>query len=169
MIRIQAPLESVLAGISLLVSLLATVLVNHSNWVKEWSLNRAWHRNDMDALCKEAIAGTKPVAVTLDTRKVYVGLVFDSLEPGKEANLTILPLYSGYRDKDTLEMHLTRKYTSVDLQLGILANDADGADADDAAEQLAEYRIVIPRERIVTLHIALNSLRNSISSAANNF
>ena len=39
----------------------------------------------------------------------------------------------------------------------------------ELAEQLAEYRIVIPRERIVTLHIAVNSLRNSISDPGNSF
>ena len=117
----QTPLESWLAQLALGFSLAATFVINRFPGIKERSLEKAWHRNDMDALCSEAIAGTKPVTVTLDTRKVYVGLVFDSLEPGKEANLTLLPLYSGYRNKDTLELHISRKYSSVDDLLGKMA------------------------------------------------
>jgi hypothetical protein len=142
--------------------------VNLTFGAKEKVLEKVWQRNDIDALCSEAASGLKPISITLDNRKVYIGLIYDSLEPGRDANLTILPLYSGYRDKDTLEMNMTRKYTSVDDLFEELLT-ADGDVRDEIANKLAEYRVVIPRSRIITINLSVHSLRKTVTEPERSF
>lgn len=53
------------------------------------------------------------VQISLKSRKVYIGLVFDgSISPGIEPHeqFLIFPVLSGYRDKDSLNMVLTNSY-----------------------------------------------------------
>jgi hypothetical protein len=54
------------------------------------------------------------ISVTLDSRKWYAGYVAESvnLEP-KEQYFRLLPILSGYRDKDTLEIRRTVEYSEV--------------------------------------------------------
>lgn len=167
-IPIRISLESYIAQLSLGLSFLATFLINLSPSITARTLERVWRKNDIDALCAEAASGIKPLSVTLDNRKVYIGLMADSPEPGKDANLTILPLYSGYRDKDTLEMTLTRKYKSVDALLAELI-DTNGEVSDEVASKLDEYRVVIPRSRIVTINLSVNSLHKTMDEPGRSF
>lgn len=57
------------------------------------------------------------VMLTMDDRKVYVGTVVGMGEPsatnGMDQDVAILPLMSGYRDKDTLEVHFGTHYGEV--------------------------------------------------------
>lgn len=55
-------------------------------------------------LLNRAVRDSHLVSVTLDTRKWYVGFVVETpnLDP-KEQYLALIPVFSGYRDKDTLE------------------------------------------------------------------
>jgi hypothetical protein len=51
------------------------------------------------------------ILITLGNRKVYVGLVNDiPIESGDVEHFTILPILSGYRDKDTLSVIFTVNY-----------------------------------------------------------
>ncbi|MES2625263.1 MAG: hypothetical protein V4628_08285 [Pseudomonadota bacterium] len=156
-IELEISLESFIAELSVGFSVCCTLFLNRSSRIKEAALERVWEKNDIDALCSEAASELKPISVTLDNKKVYIGLIFDSLEPGNDANLTLLPLYSGYRDKDTLEMNLTTKYQSVDGLLAKLA-DVDGESVEEVIIKLKEFRVVIPRSRIVTVNLSVNSL-----------
>jgi len=166
--EIDISLESYIAQLSVLAALCATVLVNLTFGAKEKVLEKVWQRNDIDALCSEAASELKPISITLDNRKVYIGLIYDSLEPGRDANLTILPLYSGYRDKDTLEMSVTRKYTSVDALFEELIT-GDGEARDEIADKLAEYRIVIPRARIITINLSVHSIHKTVTEPERSF
>ena len=167
---VDISLESFLAQVSLPLAVLITVGANLSLRLKLWVFSREWERDDLDAVCFEASENAKPVSVMLDNRKVYIGYIFDSLEPGKDANLTILPLYSGYRDKDDLEMHLTRKYTSVIGLLAKLTEDSeDSEDSEDLECKIREYRVVIPRSRIVSINISVISMHRDVEDTAKSF
>ena len=55
----------------------------------------------------------KPVLITLNSRKIYIGVVYkiDSDEAlGKTEYFSILPLWSGYRDKDSMSLRITTFY-----------------------------------------------------------
>ncbi|MEE4452333.1 hypothetical protein [Novosphingobium resinovorum] len=60
--------------------------------------------------------------LTMEDRKVYVGKIINLGEPsattGMDQDIAIMPLMSGYRDKDTLKVTFTTFYEEVDL--GIL-------------------------------------------------
>lgn len=140
-----------------LLGILLVLIINKHDDIKEKSLIRVWSKNDIDSICSEAITEFKPISITLENNKVYIGLVYDSLEPEKEGYLTILPLYSGYRAKETLELKLDKKYTSVYELIDSLERQRS-SENDAELEKLKDFRIVIPRERIITLNISANLL-----------
>lgn len=143
---------------SFVFSGIITYSLNRIPRLKAACLVKAWERDDIDSICSEAITNFKLISISLDNRKVYIGLVFDSLEPDKEGYLTILPFYSGHRDIENLEMVLVKKYTSVYNLLERLNDQPPGQEDEELESQLKDYRIVIPRERIATLNISANSL-----------
>lgn len=130
---------------ALLISCIATITTNKAKPQDE-SMVRAWKNDDFDRICYEALDNLKPIAVTLESRKVYVGLITDTLAPDQErSHLTILPLHSGYRTKDELKFTLTRRY---DVIFDYVLNDND-----DKPDLLTDFQIAIPRYIIQTIHI----------------
>lgn len=130
---------------SLLISCVVTITTNRFK-PKYDSMVRAWKNDDFDRICYEALDNLKPIAVTLESRKVYVGLITDTLAPDQErSHLTILPLHSGYRTKDELKFTLTRRYDVIfDYVL---------SDKEDNPDLLTDFQIAIPRNIIQTIHI----------------
>ena len=99
--------------------------------------------NELDKVVYKASIERKPIQVTTDTRKVYIGMVADTFEPSDENSyLAILPIYSGYRTEGFLEMKLTNKYPYTAQELDQLKQ-----------ETFMDLSITIPRSRIVTCHI----------------
>ena len=146
-----------------LLAYVATTLINKIDDIKERSLIAAWERDDIDALCYEAISEFKPISVTLESRKNYIGLVYDTLEPEKEGYLTILPLYSGYRSAENLELKLVKKYTSVYTLITKLEYEVSDEEFENTLSELRDYRVIIPRKDIATLNISANLLHKEIT------
>lgn len=57
----------------------------------------------------------------MEDRKVYVGKIISLGEPsetaGMDQDISIMPLMSGYRDKDTLRVTFTTDYDRVDSEI----------------------------------------------------
>lgn len=92
------------------------------NWVfkRPAEINRTievW--NDyLEMLLTQALEKTRHVAVTLKTRKVYIGFVLRSFDPTYDRKyIVLLPTISGYRDEKTQNLILTTDYTAVYQQL----------------------------------------------------
>ena len=72
-------------------------------------------------LFKLSLEKDKHVMLTMDDRKVYVGKVISLGEPsetsGMDQDVSIMPLMSGYRDKDTLKVSFTTHYEEVDADI----------------------------------------------------
>lgn len=68
-------------------------------------------------LLRESIVQCKPCMFSLSDRKVYVGIVLFAGTPteseGMDHAFTLIPILSGYRDKDTLEVTLNTSYSNV--------------------------------------------------------
>lgn len=65
----------------------------------------------------------KPIMLSMADRKVYVGMIVDMGEPteteGPDQEIALVPMLSGYRDKDTLKVEFTTFYKQFyDQQLG---------------------------------------------------
>lgn len=55
----------------------------------------------------------KLLMITTKSNKVYIGYINKLSEPIGESYITILPNFSGYRNKDNLKIEITTKYTDV--------------------------------------------------------
>ena len=115
-----------------------------------------WKEDDIDWLMYEAMGQHKPVIVSLESRKTYIGLISDGLEPEKERSfITIIPLYSGYRDKDTLNLCLQNNYDAVrDRLKGLVSGDLTQDQVELLGLEINGYRLVIPRRTITSIGIA---------------
>lgn len=70
-----------------------------------------------------SISKTKLVMLTMDDRKVYVGKIVTMGEPsettGMDQEIVIIPVMSGYRDKDTLSVKFTTQYKEINKELQV--------------------------------------------------
>lgn len=75
-------------------------------------LSKIISHNSLESLLLESYIRTFPVLVTLSSNKVYVGLVTTAprLEDGKIDHLLLLPLLSGYRKSDNLQVKFITNY-----------------------------------------------------------
>lgn len=68
-------------------------------------------------LLREPIVQCRPCMFSLNDRKVYVGIVLFAGTPteseGVDHAFTLIPILSGYRDKDTLEVTLNTHYSTA--------------------------------------------------------
>jgi hypothetical protein len=108
------------SGTSLLAFIMGVLL-----W---WPLNKLkWFNRDVQArktienwndflemMLEYAQRELKLVSVVLNSRKVYIGFVTASFDPVNERDyIQLLPLQSGYRDKETLQLKITTDYSTV--------------------------------------------------------
>jgi hypothetical protein len=72
------------------------------------------HSNGFLRLFHDALLQSKLVSVTLNSKKVYIGFITrtPSLTPDEQF-VDLLPLLSGYRDKDTMRLEITTNYAAV--------------------------------------------------------
>ncbi|MDC7682170.1 hypothetical protein PQU92_02715 [Asticcacaulis sp. BYS171W] len=68
-----------------------------------------------------SLAKDKYAMISMDDRKVYVGKVCSLGEPsetnGMDQDIAIIPLMSGYRDKDTLEVTFNTHYDEISAEI----------------------------------------------------
>ncbi len=93
----------------LLVPLCAPIL----NFFTPRSLAQRLSLGTLDKLLLQAQQQRMPIQVTLNTGKVYVGLVTAITDPNREVDmLKLIPMFSGYRDAEN-RMVLTTDYEQV--------------------------------------------------------
>lgn len=87
-----------------------------------------------------SITENKTVKISLKSRKVYVGFVkSENLDGVSLDNIVILPILSGYRDKDNLRVSFDCNYLSV-------YEKSDSADIDD-------FRLVIKMDEVESISL----------------
>ncbi|HFS8191264.1 hypothetical protein IT786_18695 [Enterobacter hormaechei] len=105
------------------------------------ALVKAVGDNALENMLMEASATQMPIIATLKSRKFYVGFVFcPAFEHGTFDYLELLPLLSGYRDKDKLTITITTKYNEHYEKSGILNGKSD--------LELSDFRVLIPKAEI---------------------
>ncbi len=71
----------------------------------------------LDRIIFTAGVSTKPILITLNNGKVYVGFPNIFAEPNEKAKpnqeVRLFPIYSGYRDKETFQYKRTTDYTVI--------------------------------------------------------
>ena len=131
---------------SLGVAYAASLLVNQiqkKTKSSQAAINR--HGDYLMKLLHGAQREKKTVMLTLSDRKVYVGYVVLDLNLKPEMPyVSILPTASGYREKDTLRVHLTVSY-------GDLYGEIAGGLRDDVA--IEDFEVLVPTSMIVSARI----------------
>ncbi len=78
----------------------------------------------LDNIFLESYIEEAPLMLTLNDRKVYVGIVSSLGEPneseGMDQELAIIPIMSGYRDKDDFSVSFNTDYKIIDKELQIV-------------------------------------------------
>lgn len=88
---------------------------------KAFALAYAVEDNHQEAMLIEASVRRYLLLITLGSRKIYVGIVVcPRFENGKADYLQIIPMLSGYRDKDTLITHITTNYKKLYVESGLM-------------------------------------------------
>lgn len=84
------------------------------NDIKTYFTKETLKHSPMGSALVEAFAYRKPVMISMDDRKVYVGLIQSLGAPtevtGLDLEIELLPGFSGYRDKDTLKVVYVNTY-----------------------------------------------------------
>ena len=123
------------------------------------ALTKAMSKNDYDAILWRGVRNMHPVLISLESRKVYVGFIAISLDPRESSHLTLLPIFSGHRDPDTLQFQISAAYEPVIRGI----RDVDLSDKHQF-ESLAGFCKAFPRSRIVSMHLFNEHMYRSISS-----
>jgi hypothetical protein len=99
----------------------------------------------MEWILHQAVAQHRLVEITLDNRKSYIGLPLESKSVSTpNTDVSVIPLYSGFRDKKTLKLTLTQNYGPVVMTHTYPNNPYSDWIADD-------FSVVFPMSKIVSV------------------
>ena len=98
----------------------------------------------LDLLLAQSVKEQEFVELSLRSRKSYIGLILGSeITRHGEPDIALIPLVSGYRDKDTLELEFTTNYAPA---IKKSLEDVSGLQHED-------FQIVISRNEVVSARI----------------
>lgn len=133
------------------IAILPIAIASINWWYTKEEALRKVASNDLDSLILDACFDEALVQVVLRNNKVYVGQVYEAFEPdGDNSHLTLIPLHSGHRDSDFI-LRLTHTY-----------NDIDDVVQNREHQRYSDYRLVIPKNEIVTCHRFHVSIHNQV-------
>ena len=98
-----------------------------------------------ELLIADSIENQRLVELSLKSRKVYIGLALRSgIGRGSDPDVEIVPMASGYRDKDTQELRVTTHYAPVIHE---------ALELPDLVLDYEDFRVVIPVAEIVSARL----------------
>lgn len=141
---------------------------------KAFALASAVNDNHQEALLIEASVRQYLLLITLGSRKFYVGIVIcPRFENGKAEYLQIIPMLSGYRDKDTLVTHVTSNYKRLYVESGLMT--AEGrllepppsveGEASKPRVEIQDFRTLICFDEIETISFFDSDTYNKFKDA----
>ena len=115
-------------------------------------------------LAQKALGSERPLMLTMDNRKVYVGYVVRTppLNP-HNPHIGLLPILSGYRTEDTLELCITTNYLPAYERLGFFESQpaeetAESGPATTNAAGVAESHLPGTDEGDFVITLPLNAI-----------
>ena len=133
-------------------------------WLDQEKIERktASRRGDLiELLIADSIDRGRLVEVSLRSGKSYIGFPNATrIARWPESHVSIFPLSSGYRDKETQELKITTHYAPV-------VRDYLGNKGGLTRGQLRDLCVVIPRSDIISIRLFDPDLRERFEEAAN--
>ncbi len=101
--------------LSLLLGLVGPLVLNLFNSDTDGAWRAARRSGDhIELIIAESIAEWEVIELSLRNRKSYVGWAIESGLGGQgQGDIVIIPAYSGYRDKETLQLIFTTQYGQI--------------------------------------------------------
>lgn len=97
----------------------------------------------IETVITSAFVQRKLLELSLKNRKSYIGVVLHrSITKRGQSDVTLIPMASGYRSEDTLELHITTHYASI-IDKWMEPDDND----------IRDFRVVIPRSEVCSARI----------------
>lgn len=105
---------------SLVGIVLFTVIINglvKLFWGYEKIISNAVDKygDELEQLFRDSVLKAQLIQLTLKNDKVYLGIIDKIPEPKKTNYVSLIPIYSGYRDKDKKEMIINTSYETINL------------------------------------------------------
>lgn len=142
-LRSHVPFKQNYLGTSVMSLILAVIsahLSNHNFDRVEYIKSLINKSGDgLDSLFFDALENGESISITLKNRKVYVGFVQSVEEPG-DNYIKLIPLFSGFRETESLELIFTTNY----LDLYIEENEGD---LDQKPESF--FELTIKKEEVI--------------------
>ncbi len=136
------------SGTAILTALLGFVLpiIGNQFYDKEKAVRRAAAESGdlIELLIAESIEHQRLIELSLKSRKSYIGFALKSgiISQG-ESDIALIPMASGYRNKDTQQLEITTNYATV-VEKSL----------EESSDLIYEdFRIVIPMLEIVSARI----------------
>jgi len=111
------------------------------------------HGGDLRAFLHDAAHYGNPVALTMDTRKVYVGSIVVPPALREPSYVVLMPTLSGYRDEGTRELIFTTSYDHVYEDLLRRQDDGESVEIDVDA-----FQIILPLAGVVSANLYDNDV-----------
>ena len=103
--------------------------------------------NLIESLMQESVESNSFVELTLETGKSYVGLVVDiGIAAPSESDVSIIPIFSGYRDAKKHELYFTTSYRRAVL----MALEHEDPNRDAAIALRGRFELVLSKSQIVS-------------------
>lgn len=101
----------------------------------------------LEFLIAKSIKEQKQISISLKCGKCYIGFARESgIWSHGDSDVSIIPMASGYRDKDTQELHITVEYAPM-------IREALRRDSSLPELSLEDFQVVIPVTEIVSVRI----------------
>ena len=131
---------------------------------KDQLFEQAMLANDFDAILLQAMNWNEPIAISMESRKIYVGLIYTTVTPGDGKNnyITILPLLSGHRAIKDLKFNIAARY---DVVIDLLRDASSKEDKEELlrlADNIQNYTMALPKSKIVSLHLFNQDLHEAV-------
>ena len=141
------------AHVTIVLGLVLPPIINGAGaifgYTKKEAMRRAAFKsgNHIELIIAESFDNNALIEITLKNGKSYIGLALEQGIAGHgESDVALIPLASGYRDKDTHELHLIIDYISAIKAY----QESDKAPTDvEEARKETEHLIVSERLRVV--------------------
>ncbi|ELD1797645.1 hypothetical protein KW445_14440 [Vibrio fluvialis] len=128
--------------LSFIFGLLSQIRYSKNPKLRDEKILKLVHDNHFERFLLEASYTQTPIAITLGSRKIYIGICLgDELINSKNEHIAIIPLLSGHRDKDDLSVEITNNYQIHYVEEGI----EEGKHTQLTKES---FRIIVPTSEI---------------------
>ena len=133
-------------ALSVLIGILAWLIGNRVYSKDKAAKAIATNNGDLiELLIRESMEDQNLIEISLKTGKSYIGFAVESgIAKSGESDISLIPIESGYRDKDTKELEITTYYSLI-----IAESHPDAKSYLD----YADFQIIIPKSEIISVRL----------------